>query len=422
MAAVGSDSMKSTLNSQYLDSDFSLLAVATNPNPGDDHGDCSQRPHRRDENVKEHSSRPPGTDGQYEDDSLMFDSAGPQLRDARCRPHRRRDQVPQHSTSSSCVHSSWYQEVSSSSSDTEHDENLYCRIADDYTALCREVKLLAANGYAMSSRSSSSASPSANLSTSTSDHSQFSDASLYYFLSHESDGGLPFSAEAEKLGFRIHRWGVDGDAIKDLDQVEWLRRKLELKTKAKARHLIAVLLTPPSESFQNYVYRNHTGDGRYGRKDVDRTFKEGVRTETLYHERAAEMFAWCAEAGVPATLHLPCSWETVDQMPLTDAMRNALEKAHMTNMIPGISFVATTASLYSNGKVSYAVDLVKPIVSGLAHAMHGKRSMQATRVINSAHFEAIDLPNDSEEDHDHIDGEPLIGHRSYNGTLKIAWR
>ena len=90
---------------------------------------------------------------------------------------------------------------------------------------------------------------------------------------------LPFSDEAAKDGFRIHRWGVDDSSITDLDQVEWLRRKLDIKTKAKTEHLMAVLLTPPSESFHNYVCRDHVGDGRYDRKDVDRAFKEGVRTE-----------------------------------------------------------------------------------------------------------------------------------------------
>ena len=173
-------------------SDLSLPVVASVPSTSDVLKDCSQRPHRRVENVKEQSSRPPGGTIRREDDGPRLDAAGPRREATPCQHRYSHDPAPHSVCTSPLVHSSWYQELPSDTDESEYDEDLYYQIADDYTDLCREVQAMASTGYAMPSRSPCSNQPSPGMGATSSDHSHFGDSSLYYFFSHEPDGGAAF--------------------------------------------------------------------------------------------------------------------------------------------------------------------------------------------------------------------------------------
>ena len=99
---------------------------------------------------------------------------------------------------------------------------------------------------------------------------------LYHVFDHEEDGGLPVRDAAKKMGCEYRRFGADSED-EGLDHNTWLRFKLDFKKETALGKNVSVIVTPPSEPFQNSAYRSFTGPDRYGYKSLTGNIKEGVK-------------------------------------------------------------------------------------------------------------------------------------------------
>ena len=73
---------------------------------------------------------------------------------------------------------------------------------------------------------------------------------------------------ARRAGFDYTEFSADQEC-EDLELTTWLKFKLQLMKEAASGNSIAVVITPPTESFQTDIYRDREGQGRYGKKYVD---------------------------------------------------------------------------------------------------------------------------------------------------------
>ena len=129
---------------------------------------------------------------------------------------------------------------------------------------------------------------------------------------------------ARQAGFEYTDITADQDR-EDLEFTTWLKFKLQLMKEAASGKSIAVIITPPTESFQTDIYRDHEGQGRYGKKDVDPLFKDNVRRENLYMERSADLFEHCISRAVPVIFYTPWLYDEIDDMPKTDPLIKILK-------------------------------------------------------------------------------------------------
>ena len=93
---------------------------------------------------------------------------------------------------------------------------------------------------------------------------------------HEVDGGLPVREAVEQARCIYKRYQADSED-EGLDHGAWLRFKLDLKQEASTGRSIAVVITPPCESFQMGAYRSTSGPDRYGHRHLTGEVQEAVR-------------------------------------------------------------------------------------------------------------------------------------------------
>ena len=141
---------------------------------------------------------------------------------------------------------------------------------------------------------------------------------------------------------------------------------MKFKCEAKRSTASAFFITPPADSFQTEEYRTRTGPERYGKKDLDHDVKEGVRKDTLYMERAAEVYVYALDHDVPVVLLLPCCHRDPEDMPLTDAMIGALNHPRTMRSFREYTYLLLSNMYIHTIKEQYYTSLVSPILNAMA--------------------------------------------------------